>query len=494
MIRAIGLVRVSKKTQAAEDRFSIPAQVKAITEYCERNGIELVDVYEEPGTSAFVQDVRKIPKLALALERIEAGDANALIVHESSRLARTERLLAEIADRLQACGADLINSSMGGFKYFTPEGRLILANEGSLNTYWSRKVSEHSRKGKREQFEQGLHIGQIPFGYAAAVIERDGQLVTTRSLPMVVVPEEAEAIRKAYADFALGKNAHAIAREWDERGFKPRSAKGIEYFQPQTVRGILQNRLYTGVVCHKGEWRPGKHEPIISDDLFWSAQRPKQIMRRTKYPPLLLIGLATCVEGHRLYSIHAANSRKRDDPRRHPYYIEPSPNQGRPCSQGGRLRRAGDPDRRVEKVLLTLGLDEEWLRYVDQQARIGRPVDPVRERERIEAKLARLQDEYIEGRLTKEKWDRRFGDCQRELAALNVPDEPVQAVHGTLQSWLQLWEAASPEAKNKTARLVFDQIVIDFDTHEVTLVPNPEFQPLFEARRVYVRQTQPVPG
>ena len=112
----------------------------------------------------------------------------------------------------------------------------------------------------------------------------------------------------------------------------------------------------------------------------------------------------------------------------------------------------------------------------------------------LEQRQETLQDEYIEGRLTKEKWDRRFGDCQRELAALNVPDEPVQAVHGTLQSWLQLWEAASPEAKNKTARLVFDQIVIDFDTHEVTLVPNPEFQPLFEARRVYVRQTQPGPS
>ena len=489
-MKAFGVVRVSKKDQASEDRFSIPAQEKAIQDYCAQESIELAQLFVEPGTSAFTADIRRIPGLREALERIEAGEADALIVHESSRLARTERLTNEIEDRLEASGAAFIDVSMGGFDFSTPEGRMVLTQTAGLNSYWSRKVSQHSKKGKQQQFEEGLHVGAIPFGYTHAL---DASGATTRKLPMVIVPDEAEAIRKGYEEFALGKNAHEVAREWNAAGLVPRSVKGLTYFQPQTVRDILRNRLYAGWIQHLGEWRQGRHEAIISDEQFWAAQRERSSVHRRVHPPRLLRGVAKCPEGHRLYVLSVRHSPK-DSYRKHYYYREPSPDFERPCLQTGLLWNANEVDGQVEELLRTLALDSPWLTYIEDQARSAGGRDVAHERERLKAKLQRVQDEYLEGNLPKDRYSRMRQDCETELARLAAVAQPLTVAATRLTGWWDLWEQASPEAKNETCRLVFDSAVVDFVRRDLQLHPHPEFLPLFDARVTYVGQTRPGRG
>ncbi len=117
-------------------------------------------------------------------------------MHESSRLAWNEQPANHLLDRLTACGAAYVNSTID-IDYTTPEGRVFFNNEASMNAYSSRKTSQHTRKGKLEQFLQGLQVGQIPFGFEAQ-LSPDG--TPNRKLPAISVRDEAELIRRAYQE------------------------------------------------------------------------------------------------------------------------------------------------------------------------------------------------------------------------------------------------------------------------------------------------------
>ncbi len=42
---------------------------------------------------------------------------------------------------------------------------------------------------------------------------------------------------------------------------------------PQTYYNILKNKTYIGIICYNGVEKKGSHDPIISEDLFNSANQ-----------------------------------------------------------------------------------------------------------------------------------------------------------------------------------------------------------------------------
>lgn len=207
----VALLRVSTGKQV--QGFSLDAQRRAIEQFAEGRHLRVSRWATEPGTSVSTSRLSAIPELQAAVEAIESGSACALVFHESSRLARNERLANEVYDRVYDAGAMLVNIAMPDFDYSTSEGRWQFCNEANLNAYLGRKIGDHSRKGKLEQFEKGLSVGHPPFGYAVAK-QADG-VTTDTWKPFVQVPEEAAAVRKAFLDAALGKSGYQIAQEWN---------------------------------------------------------------------------------------------------------------------------------------------------------------------------------------------------------------------------------------------------------------------------------------
>ena len=492
--KAIALLRVSKERNARDDHYSIPAQRAEITLFAERMQKTIVRFAEEPGTSAFTWDVRSIPELQSALLDIEAGLAKYLIVHESSRLARNERLAHEIMDRLDACGGVFMNVSMGGLDYTTPEGRLIYGQEANLNAYLSRKISQHSKKGKQQQFEQGLPVGKIPFCYTeATVTDPDGAVRKVRNLPPVIIPEEADAYRKAIQDFITGISPNVISRQWNAQGLKPRSVRGLEVFVGMSVRAMLENPFYAGYVTHNGAKHKGRHEPVVDEETWIAAQKPRQRIIRRSLPPPLLRGLARCArcQGN-VYGIRVRNSAKTPD-QFHYYYREPSPDRNLPCPDGNELWKQSDPDARVEAAIRSLGMGADWIDFVEQEAR-KIPDGGSEQRAKLEATRKRLQREYIAGRLNEAEWDSLHRDLTDQLAVLPVAHAPVLDLLRRFTTFADLWDSASAETKNEACRLVFESVILDFKQESVEMRPWSEFVPLFEARAHYVTCISPGRG
>ena len=63
---AVGYIRVSTEGQNGADSFGLETQRDAITKYCASNGIELIQVYEDPAFSGSLP-----PSLMQALEGYE---------------------------------------------------------------------------------------------------------------------------------------------------------------------------------------------------------------------------------------------------------------------------------------------------------------------------------------------------------------------------------------------------------------------------------------
>lgn len=475
--RGILVARVSNKSQARENAFSIEAQFRMMRECCERRGIEIVDERTEPGTSAFTPDLRLLPVLHQTILDIEAGKANALVVHESSRLARNEQLANHLLDRLTVAGASFVNSTMDA-DYTTPEGRMQFNTEASLNAYSSRKTAQHSKKAKLETFLQGLPVGAIPFGYTSQ-LQAGGQ--ANRKLPPIPLPEEAQLIQRAYQDKALGRSPNEISREWNTLGYQPRSRKGVLRFSPQTVRAILASPFYKGYVVHHGEQKKGSHQPIISEEDWWAAQHPKKPITRRRFPPLLLQGLAVCAScGHSIYPSRPRKGAKYPG-ERYAYYREASPDSNRECADAGLLWPSDFPDKQVDELMQSLAMSTEWLAYVAAEAS-KLPEDVVSQRQELEETLRRVQKEYFGRRLEESAYMALRRDYEGQLSHLPAGRRDLLDAITQLESFGDLWVPASAEARNDACRTVFDRVVLDLRNKTIEVCPAQEFEPLFQLR------------
>ena len=104
MQKAIGYIRVSTQGQADEG-VSLAAQRAKIEAWCSLNDAELVAVFEDAGISGGSMNGRDGLHAALKA----TGKGMALVTYSISRLARSTRDMLEIAERLDAKGADLVS-------------------------------------------------------------------------------------------------------------------------------------------------------------------------------------------------------------------------------------------------------------------------------------------------------------------------------------------------------------------------------------------------
>ena len=478
-LKAILVARVSTKRQAAEDTFSIEAQFRYMREVCARKGIEIVAEHTEPGTSAFTPHLSDLPVLEQAIIDIENGIANALVMHESSRLARNEQLANHIFDRLEACGARFINSMMD-IDYTSPEGRLFFNNEASMNAYSSRKTSQHSKKGKLEQFLQGLPVGKIPFGYEAQ-LGQDGK--ANRKLPPIPRDVESQAVREAILDRALGRGLEDIARDWNARGLRPQSVRGVTRFTRRSVQAIVENPFYLGYVSHLGEQHRGLHDPIVTEEEWADAQRPKLRVTRRQLPPLLAQGIATCARCSRPIYPSRPGKGPHHPGEHYLYYREPSKDSHRDCPDRGLFWPSAEPDRLLDELMRSLTMSDEWLEYVRREAEKV-PEGAAARRAELEESIRRVRREYFRGGIDEDEYHDEIRDFERELASLPPQRLDVVTALTRFEAFGDLWGAASAEARNDTCRVVFESVVFDMrERRIVELRAAPEFEPLFQLRR-----------
>lgn len=253
MKRAVGYIRVSTDVQASEDRFGIEAQKEQIMDYARKNDFEILEWFIDEGVSG-VKESRP------AFDRILYGDVENppveyVIVAKSDRIARDIKLYFYYKQLLYQKNIKLISVSedfgeMGAFAGILEAFVLFVAEQERIN------ITRRTSAGRAVKAIKGGYAGgQPPYGYKV------------ENKQLVIVPEEAEAVRDIFKMHEEGHTLQQIADEMNRRGLKTHRG-GI--FRTSTIQTILNNRkTYEGYYKYgNSDWVVGQHTPILGKDVL----------------------------------------------------------------------------------------------------------------------------------------------------------------------------------------------------------------------------------
>jgi site-specific DNA recombinase len=282
MIRAAGYIRVSTDEQA-EHGVSLPSQKSRIIAYCQSQNWSLHDLYVDDGYSG--KDLNR-PGMSKLIDDVKERKIDAIIVIKLDRLSRRQKdVLYLLEDVFEPNGIGF-KSVSEPFDTTTPFGKAAIGMMAVFAQLERETIVERVRDGKKEAAKQGRFMGgYTPYGYKF------------NNKKLEINDLEAETVRLIFSEYLTsGKGYQHIADILNERhittpGASPEWERG-------TVRAILKNSFYTGLIEHKGNMHKGQHAAIISEEDYFNALKIKSI--RSTYDPEtehgLLTGIIYCGE------------------------------------------------------------------------------------------------------------------------------------------------------------------------------------------------------
>jgi DNA invertase Pin-like site-specific DNA recombinase len=222
MTKAVGYIRVSTEQQA-QDGVSIDNQRDKIQEYCDLYDLELVDVEADEGASGKNMDRDGLQN---AVERLEEGEAETMVVVKLDRLTRSVSDLNVLLEKYFSERYDLVSVNEQ-VNTGTAAGRLVLNVLMSVSQWEREAISERTEQALQHKKANGERVGSIPYGYTLA---EDGETLEED-------PAEQEVI-EAVKDYREGGLSYrAIADRLEEEGFTNREGNR---FNPKTIGSILK--------------------------------------------------------------------------------------------------------------------------------------------------------------------------------------------------------------------------------------------------------------
>jgi len=226
IIRVAVYVRYSSDNQREE---SITAQLRAIEEYCKRNGYVIVKVYKDEEKTATTD---RRPGFQKMIADSELGIFDIIVIHKMDRFARNRYDSAYYKRKLKLNGVKL--QSILEHLDDSPESVILESVLEGMAEYFSKNLGREVRKGQLENANKGLHNGgRPPYGLRVNPQTRQYEIDEQRGPAVLMYFEGVDA------DISLKE----IARRINQAGF--RTYTGRE-FNEHSFDGWAYNLKYKG--------------------------------------------------------------------------------------------------------------------------------------------------------------------------------------------------------------------------------------------------------
>ena len=258
MKHCFAYTRVSSASQ--EDGASLKEQVELISRYAERQGLQIVEWFEEVETAA--KPGR--PVFGRMVKLLRKKKAEGLIMHKIDRSSRNFHDWAQVNE---LADSGIAVHFAGENLELSSRGRRLLADiQVVFATDYIRNLKEEIRKGIDGRLREGLITWMAPLGY-----QDNG-----KGKAKTVCPVTGPLVKQAFEFYASGRyTLHTLCDELWGRGLRNQRGGRL------TVGGlgkILNNPFYIGLIQHRNgrALHNGVHEPLISKDLFEEVERRLQ--------------------------------------------------------------------------------------------------------------------------------------------------------------------------------------------------------------------------
>ena len=206
---------------------SLSAQVSYYSDYIQKHGWEYAGVYADEALTGTKDNRENFQRL---LADCRKGTVQMVITKSISRFARNTVTLLETVRELKALGVDVYFEEQN-IHTMSADGELMLTILASYAQEESLSVSENMKWRIRKNFENGKPWSGLILGYRF----QNGQFV--------VVPEEAEIVKRIFREYLGGLGATAIMKGLNDDGILTRVGKP---WRTEGVLKILRNYNYTG--------------------------------------------------------------------------------------------------------------------------------------------------------------------------------------------------------------------------------------------------------
>ena len=534
--RAAIYCRLSKDDDLDGESASIANQRDMLEHYCEKQGWEVVEVYQDDGYTGLNMER---PDLKRMIKAIERRQVNLVITKDLSRLGRnylqTGYLIEDFFPR-NGVRYIAMNDGIDTLR----ENNDIAPFKNILNEMYSKDISKKVHSSYLLKAQKGEFTGCVaPFGYRKDPEDKNHLLVDEETAPIVrqIFRWALEGHGPNFIRRRLEEQKVPCPTWWNrERGIRNVRTKwekqdpvnGRYMWDFSVIKDILMNPVYAGAIASQkkdyrfkigtiGEKKPQdwivveqRHEPLIDrksfaivQDKLKSRQRPRQNGETS-----LFAGLIKCGECGKSLTIRTTHAK-------HPQQIYA-------CKTYGAFGKTHCSQHRVEyNTLYRLVLNKirecASAALMDGEAIAGKLTDTceaeqkgqreawerslAKDEERIEGlekMVLRLYEDMMAGRISDTNFNLMLGRTQTEQAELKARVEEVRkrlSDEAKIESDARQWIDAIQEYADITEldaatlnRLIKEIVVherIDSDkTRHITIEIHFNLKPIPEVEQV----------
>ena len=255
--------RVSTDQQDKDEGGSLPTQEKRCRDWCTfENGrgdetYNVVDVYTDVASGGDM-DRTELKRL---FDDAKTGKINLILVTKVDRFSRSILDFLKTNQDLIDWNVEFLPVDQSIFGTKGPEGTLMRHILLAFAQFEREMTKKRTLEGMRAKLARGeWRGGNAPFGYDAV------------NKCLVINHEEGEVVKLIFQEYLNDKSSKDIADILNNKGIT--NKLGNKWLR-KAVLGILHNPVYIGqfyVPGNKPNMMPGKHDPIINEQIFKEVQ------------------------------------------------------------------------------------------------------------------------------------------------------------------------------------------------------------------------------
>ena len=380
----------ARKSTDVEDKqiLSIEAQLAELRELAKRENLNIAEEFVEKRSA-------KIPGRPVfneMLKRIQAGGVQGIVCWKIDRLSRNPIDSGKIQWMLQQGIIQHIQTHSQS--HYQNDNVLMMSVELGMANEYVRQLGENTARGLRQKARNGDFPGLAPFGY-----------INNPAIKKIEVHHKnAKLVKKIFEIYATGsvrlENLATILEKSDV------VSKNNNRVHKSRISNILTNPIYYGHFRHAGEIYEGKHQPIITKELFDRANAV--LLRRTRVlkqnDPRPLCSLLSCGScGMGITGENRVKRQKNGTKHFYTYYHCSKKSKTQKCSEA--YIRTEELEQQLSAIISEYYMPEEWAEKLSEMVNIEeKKTEQTAEKaiqelrgnfEEISRNLVRLTDVYV---------------------------------------------------------------------------------------------------
>ena len=458
MKKAVIYARVSSREQEKEG-YSIPAQIKLLNEYAVKKEFEVVrefidsETAKKAGRTHFNEMLNYIKK---------HKDVNTILVEKTDRLYRNFKDYVTL-DEFKGLEIHLVKENTVLSENSKSHEKLVHGFKVLMAKNYIDNLSEEIRKGQMQACEQGDYPSKPPYGYMRV------------NKNIVIDPDTSSFVLRAFSLYSQGDiSLDFLRNKMLDDGFIYTDIR--HKIGKSQLEKMLKNPFYAGKFLYKNVLYTGRHEPLISIEMFNNTakafkkdNKPEQCRRHQ----FLYSGLFKCAH---------CGSAVAGEIKKGKYIYYHCADKTKSCPNKGINLRQEDIDRIFDEAIKRIEITPAHKEAVvtalkashEDESRYNK-METERLNKRAETLRMRLSKIYIDkldGKITDEFWEEKHNEWTMEHAKVlqmieahakadyNYTAEGARLVE-LLENLYSRYIQLNDEKKSEVIKIIFSNFFID---------------------------------